>query len=386
MKFLKKRAFWVIIPAIVIIIIMGLIWWNFWAERLTELPPAPTIEPPPPTTEPAAENELPEDAPLATSVAKNLEIPWALDFLPDGSIVFTERPGRIRLVDVREGLLPEPLLTINEVARRGEGGLLGIAVHPDFAKNQFIYVYYTYQEGNNLANRVVRFRKQDRALLDKKIIIDNIPAASIHNGGRIKFGPEGLLYITTGDASIPDLAQDKNSLAGKILRLRDDGTIPVDNPFPDSPVYSFGHRNPQGLAWDEQGGLWETEHGSSATDEVNLIEPGQNYGWPVIRGDEKAAGLESPVIHSGRDTWAPSGGTFLNGSLFFAGLRGQGLYQLVNKNQVTLHRHLNKNFGRLRDVVVGPDGFIYLLTSNRDGRGVPTADDDQIIRINPEKL
>ena len=293
----------------------------------------------------------------------------------------------MRLLDAQEGLLPEPLLTIGEFAHQGEGGLLGITVHPDFASNQFIYLYYTYQVGENLANRVVRFRKKDKTLLDKQIIIDNIPAASIHNGGRIKFGPDRLLYITTGDASVPDLAQDRDSLAGKILRLNDDGTIPTGNPFPDSPVYSFGHRNPQGLAWDAEGRLWATEHGSSATDELNLIQPGNNYGWPIIRGDEKSAGLESPVIHSGGDTWAPSGLTFFDGFLFFAGLRGQSLYQVAIKNEeVTLRRHLNRNFGRLRHVLIGPDNLLYVLTSNRDGRGVPTAEADQLIRINPGKL
>ncbi|MEE9398884.1 MAG: PQQ-dependent sugar dehydrogenase, partial [Dehalococcoidales bacterium] len=244
-----------------------------------------------------------------------------------------------------------------------------------------------FQEGENLANRVVRFKKQGNSLIDKTIILDNIPGATNHNGGRIKFGPDGLLYITTGDASIPDLAPNINSLAGKILRLNDDGTIPVDNPFPGSPVFSFGHRNPQGLAWDVQGRPWATEHGSRATDELNLIEAGKNYGWPVIRGDEAAEGLESPVIHSGGETWAPSGMAFLNGSLFFAGLRGQSLFEAVIEGQtVTLRRHLNKDFGRLRDVVVGPDDFLYLLTSNLDGRGVPTANDDQIIKVNPKKL
>lgn len=349
---------------VVIILLIGLIWWNFTAEE-----------------------EISEAAPLATSVAKKLEIPWALDFLPDGSIVFTERAGRVRLIDAKEDLLPEPLLTIDEVAHVGEGGLLGIAAHPNFAKNRFIYVYYTYREGSKLANKVVRFRKQDKKLVDKKVIISNIPGAANHNGGRIKFGPDGLLYITTGDALIPDLAQDKNSSAGKILRLKDDGAIPANNPFPSSPVYSFGHRNPQGLAWDAQGRLWATEHGASAADELNLIEPGKNYGWPIILGEEKAPGLESPVIQSGKETWAPSGAAFLNGSIFFAGLRGQSLYELVIEGRPPVLRpHLNKNFGRLRDVVVGPDNFLYLLTSNRDGRGVPTVEDDQIVRINPKKL
>ena len=415
MKFVGRKTYFVIIIiAVVVVALAGLIWWNFRANRLVDLPsilpasapPAETqvLEDTPPVEDqtsdniPPVEGQAPEDTPpvqdqaseevpLAVSLAQKLEIPWALDFLPDGSIVFTERVGRVRLIDTQKGLLPAPLLTVEETAHRGEGGLLGIAVHPDFASNHFIYLYYTYQGGENLANRVVRFSQEGKALLDEKIILDNIPAASNHNGGRIKFGPDGMLYITTGDASLADSAQDKNSLAGKILRLKDDGAIPPDNPFPDSPIYSFGHRNPQGLAWDTQGKLWAMEHGSSASDELNLIKPGNNYGWPGIRGDEEETGLESPVIHSGQETWAPSGLAYFDGSLFFAGLRGQGLYQAVIENEgVTLQRYLDRNFGRLRDVVLGPDNLLYILTSNRDGRGLPVAEDDQIIRINPEKL
>ncbi len=386
-----KTYFVIIIIAIIVVVLTGLTWWNFRASRLVDLPSVPPALAPSAEAQvrediPSVEAQASADIPLAVSLAQKLEIPWALDFLPDGSIVLTERPGRVRLIDAQAGLLPEPLLTIEEVAHRGEGGLLGIAVHPDFASNHFIYLYYTYQGSQHLANRVVRFSKEDKVLLDEKIILDDIPAASIHNGGRIKFGPDGMLYITTGDASLADSAQDRDSLAGKVLRLKDDGTIPPDNPFPGSPIYSLGHRNPQGLAWDAQGRLWAIEHGSSATDELNLIKPGNNYGWPVIRGDEKGTGLENPVIHSGRDTWAPSGLAFLEGSLFFAGLRGQTLYQLIIENPTALYRHLDRNFGRLRDVVVGPDNMLYILTSNRDGRGVPTADDDQLIRINLEKL
>lgn len=264
---------------------------------------------------------------------------------------------------------------------------MGIAVHSDFEKNQFIYVYYTYQSGQNLANKVVRFRMENENLIHKKTIIDNIPGANFHNGGRIKFGPDGFLYITTGDAQIPELAQDKNSLAGKILRIRDDGSIPNNNSFPNSSVYSLGHRNPQGLDWDSEGKLWSTEHGAVGTDEINLIEPGKNYGWPIIKGDEKAEGLEIPIIQSGIDTWAPSGATFWKDSLFFVGLRGQSLYQLkIKEGEISLEQHFSKKFGRLRDVVLGPGGFLYFLTSNRDGRGLPLPNDDQIIRINPLKL
>ncbi|MBN1133477.1 MAG: PQQ-dependent sugar dehydrogenase [Methanosarcinaceae archaeon] len=324
---------------------------------------------------------------LATSVAKGLDIPWSVDFLPDGSIIFTERPGRLKLITAGEGMEPETLLLINEVEHVGEGGLLGIALHPDFDSNGFVYVYYTYRKDGDLSNKVVRFTKKDKSLVEPLTIVDGIPGSSIHNGGRIKFGPDSLLYITTGDAAINSLAQDTNSLAGKILRLNDDGTIPELNPFPDSPVYSYGHRNPQGLAWDNKGRLFATEHGSSARDEVNIIEAGKNYGWPTIRGEETVIGLESPLIQSGDDTWAPSGVSYLDGSLYFGGLREQSLYEVpLDEKTITINQHLQRNFGRIRDVVVGPDSFLYILTNNRDGRGIPSAEDDQIIRINPEKL
>ncbi|MBI4267061.1 MAG: PQQ-dependent sugar dehydrogenase [Chloroflexi bacterium] len=348
--------------------------------------PAPTLTPTPSETPPPGPAFL--DPPLVQTLAKNLEIPWALDFLPDNSIVFTERVGRVRFIDNQGRLLAEPLLTVADAAPRGEGGLLGIAVHPRFAENQSVYLYYTYSDGaRGLANKVVRFKKQGSRLVDARIIIENIPGATIHDGGRIKFGPDGFLYITAGDAAVPGLAQDSDSLAGKILRLRDDGTIPADNPFPGTPVYSLGHRNPQGLAWDAQGRLWATEHGASATDELNLIEPGQNYGWPTVRGNETAPGLVSPVIHSGTVTWAPSGMAHLDDSLYFAGLRGQSLFQVVTSRQPPeLRRQLEGRFGRLRDVVAGPGRILYVLTNNRDGRGTPSADDDRILQINPGKF
>ncbi|MBI2851931.1 MAG: PQQ-dependent sugar dehydrogenase [Chloroflexi bacterium] len=349
-------------------------------------PQPPVIPPAKSPLTPSLPPTLPEQ-PVITSLVKNLEIPWALDFLPDGSIVLTERPGRVRLVDREGRLQAQPIFVVADVAPRGEGGLLGIAVHPDFEENQFIYIYYTYQSGGNLANKVVRLIKQGDAFVEDQIIIEGIPGATIHDGGRIKFGPDGSLYIGAGDAAVPNLAQDKDALAGKILRLSDDGAIPPDNPFHGSPLYSMGHRNPQGLAWDDLGRLWETEHGSSATDELNLIEAGKNYGWPIIRGDETREGLVSPMIHSGTATWAPSGMAFANGSLFFAGLRGQSLFQFTPDDpQAGLRRHLQDRFGRLRDVVLGPDGFLYLLTNNRDGRGVSSADDDQLIRIDPKRL
>lgn len=331
------------------------------------------------------------DYPLASLVADELEIPWSLDFLPDGDIIFTERPGRVRLIDAEEGLLPEPLLTIDEVAHNGEGGLLGITAHPDFEDNHFIYVYYTYREDGIIYNKVVRYIEENRQLTDAQVIIDSIPGGRNHNGGRISFGPDGLLYITTGDAGESSLSQNLSSLAGKILRVTDEGDIPEDNPFQNSPVYTLGHRNPQGLAWDEQGRLWATEHGPSARDELNLIEAGSNYGWPEITGDDTASDMESPVIHSGSQTWAPSGAAYLNGSVFFAGLRGQSLYEVSlgsgdDLDSVELQEHFNGDFGRLRDVVAGPDGNLYILTSNQDGRGLPVSGDDRIIRVNASML
>ncbi len=210
-----------------------------------------------------------------------------------------------------------------------------------------------------------------------------------HDGGRIAFGPDGYLYITTGDAENSHLAQNKNSLNGKILRIKDDGSIPSDNPFGNA-VYSMGHRNPQGLAWDKDGTLWETEHGPSGIqtgyDEINIITKGANYGWPEIRGEQTKEGFVSPVIQSGsKDTWAPSGMKYWNGSLFFSGLRGEALYEakISKENKLNLITHFKQRFGRIRAVVLGADGFIYLSTSNRDGRGQVREGDDKIIKINP---
>lgn len=327
-----------------------------------------------------------------TVIATNLEVPWAIAFLPDGEMLVTERVGRIRIIKNNK-LDPTPFATIDEVKQIGEGGLLGIAVHPSFQTNHYIYLYYTYSSnGENTLNRVVRYTLTNNALKNKTVIVDAIPGSVFHNGGRIKFGPDKLLYITTGDAQEPSQAQDKNTLGGKILQVTDDSKKAAGNPF-GSLVYSYGHRNPQGLAWDTQGNLWETEHGRSGVlsglDEINLIEPGKNYGWPIIQGDEKRTGMETPKTNSGPSTtWAPSGVTFYNGSLFFAGLRGKTLYEakLNGVNITNVTSHFSDEYGRLREVVLGPDNMLYVTTSNRDGRGVSSSYDDKVIRIDPSKL
>ena len=356
--------------------------------------PAPTRATSQPTSPPQVEGV----EAVAELVAEELKAPWALAFVPDGRIFITEKEGNIRVFADNE-LQDAPYLVIEEVAPEGEGGLLGIAVDPDFGVNGYFYVYYTYKESSGApANRVVRWQDAGDTAANPTVILDSIPGDRIHNGGRLKFGPEGKLYVTIGDAASRVLAQDLTSLAGKILRINADGSVPGDNPFPGSPVYSYGHRNPQGLAWHpETGDLFAIEHGPVGNDEVNLIVPGGNYGWPVVGGDETGEGFMAPVLHSGIETWAPSGAAFYDGDvmpahwqgrLFFGALRGQRIvwvdfqepgYQHVQRQDsifVRLH-------GRIRDVVMGSDGHLYFLTSNLDGRGRPREGDDLLLRISP---
>ncbi|MEO9310066.1 MAG: PQQ-dependent sugar dehydrogenase [Nitrososphaera sp.] len=329
------------------------------------------------------------------TVADRLEVPWSIAFAPDGRIFVTERVGKLRVIE--DGLRDEPMTILN--VGHVEGGLLGIALDPNFEENHYIYLYYTYSELLSTWNRVSRFVENNNKLSDETILIDKIPGAAIHDGGRIRFGPDSKLYITTGDAANADLAQDINSLAGKILRINSDGTIPSDNPFPNSPVYSYGHRNPQGLDWDPKTGkLVITEHGPSgergfAHDEINVVEAGKNYGWPHVVGDETDVKFVSPIFHTGQIAWAPSGASFynsdkipfLNGKFLVATLRGTHLHVFeldLNQNKVVSHDEiLAGKFGRLRDVAQGNDGYLYLLTSNRDGRGTPSPNDDRILRI-----
>ncbi|MFB6226413.1 MAG: sorbosone dehydrogenase family protein [Candidatus Paceibacteria bacterium] len=317
-------------------------------------------------------------------VAKNLNIPWEIAFLPGGDLLVTERPGTLkRLGEKEKGYQLEDTYHI------GEGGLLGLALHPDFKDNRYIYLYLTTNNnGENIENQIRRYKYTESGRLKKeRVILADIPAGRWHNGGRIEFGPDELLYITTGDAQQENLSQNKKSLAGKILRITDTGKTPKENPF-SNPVFSFGHRNPQGLAWTDSGHMWATEHGSSARDELNLIEKGANYGWPIIQGDQSKPGMKTPKVHSGSsETWAPAGAEYYNGSIFFSGLRGETLYEakLSSKTEIKeVVAHFRQDYGRLRHVEQGPDGYIYILTSNRDGRGSPVAADDRIIKIDPE--
>jgi len=306
-------------------------------------------------------------------LAENLDTPWAIDFLPDGRMIFTERNGRVSILE-NEDIKVVAKINVSEVS---ESGLLGITVDPDFNKNNFVYVYYTHQNGNRVSKYVL-----DEKLENERILLDNIPNARFHDGGRLKFGPDGKLYITTGDATVPSSAQDVNSLAGKILRMSKDGSIPTDNPFGNY-VYSYGHRNPQGLAWHPLSKeLYASEHGPTRNDEINFISKGENYGWPIEECD-KTAEYAKPLRCYAEFTLAPSGIAFYNNDLYVAGLRGTQLRKIVlDKDHKTIlyEEELFSDLGRVREVVEH-DGYLYIATSNKDGRGIPRANDDKIIRI-----
>ncbi|PSH00168.1 MAG: glucose sorbosone dehydrogenase [Nanohaloarchaea archaeon SW_4_43_9] len=317
-----------------------------------------------------------------TVEAENLSVPWDIEFLPDDDMLVTERPGYL----LRIGGINDTY-EVPGVEEAGEGGLLGVALHPEFQENRYIYLYQTTETEEGLTNRVVRYRFRDNEVQEPETIIEGLPGAFYHDGGRIDFGPEGFLYVTVGDATEKQKAQDTSTLHGSILRLNPNGSVP-ENPF-DNEIYSYGHRNSQGITWDNEGRMWSTEHGSSATDEINIIEEGANYGWPKIKGNETRQGMKDPVKHSGyEETWAPGGVTYFEDSLYFTGLRGQSLYQaeLDGESIVSIKAHFRNDFGRLRDVTVGPDGRMYIATSNTDGRGAPQENDDRIISFDPAEL
>src|SRR6266516_2927435 len=338
------------------------------------------------------------------TVIGQLEVPWSIVWAPDGRMIFTERPGRVRVYEKGQ-LRPEPLFTVPDVEPRGESGLMSIALHPQFASNHLLYLSYAYSADGQRV-RVVRYRETANGFTERKVIIEDIPAAQFHAGCRLRFGPDGKLYITTGDATQRDLAQRLDSVAGKTLRLSDDGSVPNDNPFVGRPntrpeIWTYGNRNGQGI--DFQPGtnlLWETEHGPSGFDgpgggdEVNILERGKNYGWPVIHHRATHEGMESPVLEY-TPACAPASGMFYRGSqfpqfknnFFFGCLVGTRMIRVVlNGRQVVSQENLlEKKYGRIRDIAEGPDGFIYFSTSNRDGRGSPANDDDRILRLVPVK-
>jgi glucose/arabinose dehydrogenase len=368
----------------------------------TARPSAPTATATPtpsPTPSPRVGPAVVENVQL---IAAGLEVPWAVAQAPDGRLFVTERPGRVRIVRLGGGgLQAQPWANVPARANPdAERGLLGIALDPDFARNGFVYLYYSYAgPGGVTLNRLVRMRDNNGIGTDETILVDNIPGSANHDGGRIAFGPDGKLYVATGDGEQQNRAQDRSSLGGKILRLEKDGTAPADNPIASSPVYSLGHRNGQGLAFHpDTAVLYQTEHGPSGffpaccQDEVNRIEAGANYGWPIVTGTPGDQRFRDPILSSGAvDTWAPSGAAFatrpgpLRGSLLFANLRSQHLHRIVltpdGRGVAFEERLLVNQYGRLRDIYEISTGEFLLLTSNRDGRGRPRDDDDRVLLV-----
>jgi glucose/arabinose dehydrogenase len=271
---------------------------------------------------------------------------------------------------------------LEEAAPQGEAGLLGVAVSPDFAEDQLLYFYVSTAEDN----RVVRATLDDNDRLGApEVVLDGIPNGFIHDGGRLAFGPDGLLYVSTGETGVGELSQDPASLAGKILRITSDGDPAPGNPDPDSPVWSLGHRNVQGLAFDDQDNLWASEFGASTYDELNLIRPGSNYGWPEVEGRGGSSSFVNPRVVWSTDEASPSGLAYAEGRLWLAALRGTRLWRIdVDGGEVgSVRDFFVGDYGRLRTVAVAPDGMLWVTTSNRDGRGDPAETDDRILVVDP---
>lgn len=373
-------------------------------------------------TESSANAEAEEDTPKVPAsksipkfrvetVATGLEVVWSIVFAPDGRILVAERPGRVRVIENGK-LRPTPLFTISDIEPGGESGLMGLTLHPNFKENRLLYLAYAYEDTRGEKNvRIVRYKETGETLIEPKTIIEGIPAAQNHAGTRLKFGPDGKLYITTGDATKQKRSQDLSSINGKTLRLNEDGSVPQDNPFigqqgarPE--IWTYGHRNAQGMDFQPGTGLmFQTEHGPSLIDgvslfkrtggdEVNIVERGKNYGWDKISHDMKREGMETPIIQFS-PAIAPASGMFYRGDLFpdfkgnffLGGLRGERIIRLVldGRKLVAKDDLLLGQYGRIRDIAEGPDGAIYFGTSNRDGRGSVKPDDDKILKIVPEK-
>jgi len=343
----------------------------------TESAPAPSSGEPSPS-ETGREGPPQVEEVLVTGLA----VPWGIDFLPDGVAVVTERDsGRVLTID--EGGDVTEVGVIEEATPESESGLPGVAVSPDFDEDQLIYLYVTTQEDN----RIIRATLEGDTLGEPEVILDGIPRGPIHDGGRLEFGPAGILYASTGETGIGELAQDMSSLGGKILRITADGDPAPDNPDPDSPLFSWGHRNVQGLAFDDDDNLWASEFGDNTYDELNLIEKGGNYGWPEVegRGDSNGGEFTNPQVVWETFEASPSGLAHLDGQLWLAALRGARLWRIdIESGRASSPTDFFVgDYGRLRTVVVAPDGNLWVTTSNRDGRAEPGPDDDQILVVSP---
>lgn len=330
----------------------------------------------PTTTNPAAVSRT-YDFSRPEVVAAGLDTPWGLAFLPDGSALVAERDTG-RVLQVAPGAAPTEVAVLSDVRASGEGGLLGLAVSPDYAQDELVFAYFTSARDN----RVMRFRLGEAP----QVILEGIARANIHNGGRLAFGPDGMLYVSTGDAGSPARAQDPSSLNGKILRIQPDGSPAPGNPDPASPVWSLGHRNVQGLTWDASGRMFAPEFGQNTWDEVNEIVAGGNYGWPDVEGPGDGGGrFVAPLVTWRTSQSSPSGAAVVGDALYVAALRGQRLWRIpiVPGGLGEPEAVIDGDLGRLRTVALAPDGALWVTTSNRDGRGDPARDDDRILRFAP---
>ncbi len=399
MKTNFKLKPYVLIGLVILILGVGGMWANhYFAWSKTGLKISENGEP---TTIPHTTSTLNQTKYRVEEVARGLDVPWSFVFTSPNRLLISERPGRIVAVNTIAPEEKSVLYTFTETSRSGEEGLMSLVLAPDYTFTKVLYAAVAYKADNTMWVKVVTLIDQEYQLILGKIIIDKIPAAQYHAGTALAFGPDGKLYISTGDATNKQLAQDLNSLAGKILRVNPDGTIPIDNPFPNSAVYSYGHRNPQGLTWMNKN-LYSSEHGPSifdgpaGGDEINLIQPGKNYGWPLVSHEKKQDGTEFPLkvftpAEAPASLLAYTGKTLpqFTGNLFFGALKGEGLVRITldsknASNLVSVEKLAEVQYGRIRAVVQGPDGFIYFSTSNRDGRGKPAGSDDRIFRIRPE--
>ncbi|MCS3844302.1 sorbosone dehydrogenase family protein [Microbacterium sp. AK031] len=355
--------------------LMSLIPLLLAAATLTACTGADDAATPTPSEIPTASETPPvSESPTPSVIAAGLDVPWSVAFHDPTALVSERDSARILELDGAGGA--REIAVIEGVAPGGEGGLLGIAVHDDL-----LYAYYTAGDENRIDRFTLTGEPGSLGIGAAERVFDGIPSASNHNGGRIAFGPDGMLYATTGDAGNGQDAQDLKSPAGKILRLTPDGGIPRDNPFPDSPVYSYGHRNAQGITWDADGTLYASEFGQNTWDELNVIEPGGNYGWPEVEGIAEHDGFTDPVQQWAPQDASPSGIVVAGDVILIANLRGARLREVPLDDLTTSTEHLVAEYGRLRDVVLAPDGSTWVVTNNTDGRGDPGPDDDRIIRI-----
>ncbi|MCF2574483.1 PQQ-dependent sugar dehydrogenase [Brevibacterium sp. UCMA 11754] len=313
-------------------------------------------------------------------VAQNLEAPWSIAFYEETALVSERDSARILEIDSQRPADIREVATVAGVSASGEGGLLGLSVRGDS-----LYAYFTAESDNRIQRFPITRGSDGLELGSPKTIVDGIAKAGFHNGGRLAFGPDGMLYATVGDAGDQSAAQDRESLSGSILRMKPDGSVPEDNPFDDSLVYSYGHRNAQGLAWDEDGTMYASEFGQDAWDELNIIEAGGNYGWPEVEGISEGGAEDNdfidPVQQWSPDQASPSGIAISHDTILIANLRGQVLRTVPSADVAKADVSYSGDFGRLRDVVTTPSGEVWILTNNTDGRGDPADGDDRILRI-----